>query len=324
MSRHLGVLRPWGWHPELRADRLDASGVRAWDERWRAAFDKRSAAALGRELNESLSHTCRVEPAAEAPMVATELSHIYQHIAYFCDRGHAEVLLKAPFGTAGRGSRRWRGGEARPWAERVLAQQGGVLVEPWRERLVDLSVHVDLGERPVFQGVTAFFTTAAGRWRASLVGPWDMALTPALRRFGHGEGREPGWLEGALRQAATRAQGPPGPAGVDAFLYRGPAGPMLRPLVEVNPRFTMGRVALALRRHLAPRRVGLWAVMSAADARAAGFASLEAWLLTRPKPRFAGGLREGVLTLTEPRAGLRFAGVLAVGRSLEEAWAALG
>jgi hypothetical protein len=42
-----------------------------------------------------------------------------------------------------------------------------------------------------------------------------------------------------------------GPLGVDAFVYRDVDGALkLRPVVEVNPRFTMGRLALAIARRL--------------------------------------------------------------------------
>lgn len=325
-SRPLGSPRPWGWHP----------GLQGWQPAWGRAYDKRLAVELSHQLRQRLSHLvasyrdkdlshfCRIKPIEEATRIATDMSQMLDHIAYFCDRCPGEILLKAPIGTAGRGARRWRGGEARPWAERVLAEQGGLLVEPWRERLADLSAQAD---GPHLRGLTRFFATPAGRWRASLVGPWDLALSPELRRFIHADGQAPGWVEralGGLLAAIADVDLPPGPRGIDAFLYQGPQGPVLRPLVEINPRLTMGRVALELRRRLAPRRVGLFAVLSRADARAAGFPSLEAWLAARPAPRGEGSLSEGVLSLTEPGPGLSFAGVLAAGRDLSEAWAALG
>jgi hypothetical protein len=44
-----------------------------------------------------------------------------------------------------------------------------------------------------------------------------------------------------------------GPLGVDAYLYRDSSGALqLRTACEVNPRFTMGRVALDIRRQVAP------------------------------------------------------------------------
>jgi hypothetical protein len=50
---------------------------------------------------------------------------------------------------------------------------------------------------------------------------------------------------------AAAQQGFFGIAGVDAFLFRGPAGqPTLRAVVELNARFTTGTVALGLVRRL--------------------------------------------------------------------------
>jgi hypothetical protein len=65
--------------------------------------------------------------------------------------------------------------------------------------------------------------------------------------------------DGALREAAcelalaARDAGYHGPCGVDAFVFRGPAGePLLRPLVELNARFTVGTLAIASVRRAMP------------------------------------------------------------------------
>jgi hypothetical protein len=43
---------------------------------------------------------------------------------------------------------------------------------------------------------------------------------------------------------------------VDAFLYRDEAGAVcIKPVVEINPRYTMGRVAVELARFTAPNAV---------------------------------------------------------------------
>ena len=56
----------------------------------------------------------------------------------------------------------------------------------------------------------------------------------------------------ALRNWAVK-RGFEGPLGVDAYLYRDNSGSLQhRTACEVNPRFTMGRVALDIRRQVAP------------------------------------------------------------------------
>ena len=49
------------------------------------------------------------------------------------------------------------------------------------------------------------------------------------------------------------------PFGIDHFVYRARSGELrLRPFLECNPRWTMGRVALSLQSLLSPGRTGLW------------------------------------------------------------------
>ena len=86
--------------------------------------------------------------------------------------------------------------------------------------------HLDAKERRVlFEG-----GDRRGKWAAWM----EEVLEPALES----------WLEGYR-----------GPVGVDAFLFRDSAGELrVKPVVEVNPRYTMGRVAVELVRHRNERK----------------------------------------------------------------------
>jgi hypothetical protein len=132
-----------------------------------------------------------------------------------------------------------------------LASRGGALLEPWLERLSDLSVqlHVDPSS-----GVTVL---------ASL----EQEMTPSGRLLGHrGEIDSRGRIfsghavEETLRESAAQvavaaaARGFQGPCGVDAFVFRGPDGEaVLRPVVELNARFTTGTVTAGLIRRALDR-----------------------------------------------------------------------
>src|SRR6185503_10009987 len=60
-------------------------------------------------------------------------------------------------------------------------------------------------------------------------------------------------LEADLKRASYL-----GPVGIDAFVYRTAQGePRLKPVVEINPRYTMGRLTLELMRQTAPGSHGL-------------------------------------------------------------------
>jgi len=170
--------------------------------------------------------------------------------------------LKPRFGSSGRGrvAGRAEGGDraAIEGAFSRLAKRGGALIEPWVERIADLSAQLLIEESGsvLLLGTFEQCTSPAGivrghrgrvdsRGRASSGSPHDEALREAAV---------------AMALAASEA-GYRGPCGVDAFVYRDGAGQeAFRPVVELNARFTVGQIALAEMRRAVPtlrERLGL-------------------------------------------------------------------
>jgi hypothetical protein len=95
---------------------------------------------------------------------------------------------------------------------------------------------------------------------------------------------------------------------LDAFVYRTPEGRCrLKPIVEINPRYTMGRLTLELMQHTCPGSCGLFRLVSRAQARAEGFADFAGYnrSLTERFPLLREGepvakIREGALCLNDP------------------------
>jgi hypothetical protein len=160
--------------------------------------------------------------------------------------------LKPRLGSSGRGRVAGRAGRL----ERAvlgsallrLSERGGAMLEPWLDRLADLSVQLHVGA----DGVT-------------LLGSLEQELAPSGRFLGHrGEidsrGRvfsghpeeEPLREAAALVASAARERGYFGPCGIDAFTFRDPESgrTQLRPVVEHNARFTAGTVTVGLLRRL--------------------------------------------------------------------------
>ena len=159
-----------------------------------------------------------------------------------------------------------------------------------------------------------------------------VGLSPTLARFVTGEGQSPAWIERALTRAArvgaaeAHRLGYVGPIGLDALVHETSDGLRLRPLVELNPRLSMGRVALALGRRLGPGAVGVWRVLSVQDLKRAGHRTISDWASSRPAPALdpRGLWRGGVVFTNEPCRDTQFISALGVGMNEAACLHALG
>ncbi|MFM1768297.1 MAG: hypothetical protein RJA22_826 [Verrucomicrobiota bacterium] len=326
-GRKLGPLHPWAWGPDSVALleplygaasgglRPDAAWVRGrlaplYSKAWSAAF-----------LREFLSG--RAEPwlggVEEAGVEARSLEEALGAVETLRRRGEGRVVVKQALGLAGHNALRLWEPELLEAQRRWMAEavrRGPVVVEPWRERVLDFSVHFEMTPRALeWRGYAGLRCDARGQYRgnwaepghakrppaavaALLAAPPDVALRVARL---HEELRR--GLEPRLREA-----GHLGPVGVDAFLFREASGRVrLKPVVEMNPRYTMGRLTLELMARACPGRVGEFRLLTLAQVRAAGaadFPSYAAEARRRCPVRLEGSpvprLAEGVVFLNDP------------------------
>ncbi len=288
LPERVGGWLPWGWSPTTCA----RAGV-PWDPRWRDLYSK---AWLQEGFGEG--RVARTEAELEA-------------------LGAPGMVLKAPYSTAGRGLKRWERPDRPGWARRVLAEQGALVVEPWEERVVDLSVQFTVGGTLKIQPWSRFLVDAQGRYRGACVGRQLEGLDRDVLRWIRSTDPQ-AELERVIRPlaAAMAERGFSGFAGIDAYVARTPGGYRLRRLVELNPRVTMGRIAAAVGRRVRRERFGLMRVVTAGQLAAEGTDPV-AWtsrMAGLPTPRLRDGLiDEGTLMLTEPLPDRRAWVVLEVG-----------
>lgn len=147
-------------------------------------------------------------------------------------------LLKRPFGYAGRGRKKLRPGvltaDERAWVRASFSGGDGLLVEPLVERTLDLGLHgwLEADGACAWGQLTAQAIDDTGAWLGSRCAD-DAALTPDERARLARTGEE--------TAAALHRAGYFGPFGLDAYLWRTPAGERrLQPRSEVNARYSMG------------------------------------------------------------------------------------
>jgi uncharacterized ferritin-like protein (DUF455 family) len=241
-------------------------------------------------------------------------------IAKIRARGHHNIVLKESFGVAGSNALRLLEPEILPaqrrWMENAFAHKRELVVEPWLERLADFSAQLEMTERGLkLCGFTGLTADARGQFVANYAGPHfhkrlpgriislfeaKADLSGVLLEFYHGLFAA---LETELRTADFA-----GPIGIDAFVYRDASGAVkLKPVVEINPRYTMGRVLVELMRQVCQNSSGTFRLVNPAQLRAEGFADFPAYAksLAEKSPLLLEGepmprIREGALCLNDP------------------------
>jgi hypothetical protein len=221
----------------------------------------------------------------------------------------------------------------RRWLEKAVERGRQLVVEPWLDREQDFSVQLEMGPEGLkLRGYTGLLTDRTGQFRANWAEAHHHRRLPAstaalfhqpadlAQRMLHLYQDLFGLLEEELRQAGYL-----GPVGVDALVYRSADGQCrLKPIVEINPRYTMGRLTVELMRHTCPGRFGMLRLVTRAMARKEGFEDFSGYarhlgervplqLAGAPAPRIC----EGALCLNDPAEAQVVLATFQVGRTLE-------
>lgn len=346
-QRKLGRLRPWAWSPdsvELLAPLCERvtgerrAGGQYFNPSIAALFGKAwSAAFLGKFLaqHDSAIGLCS---ASDVGVAVNTLEDALAAIAAIRARGHHRVVVKQSLGLAGHNAIRLFEPELldpqRRWLERTLARGQTLVVEPWLERVRDFSVQLEMTASGLkVCGHTGLINDARGQFRANWAAPNFARRLPAAVVA---EFAAPPGISAHLQhcfdelrsrlESELRAVGFLGPVGIDAFVYRGGDGQVrLKPVVEINPRYTMGRVLVELMAHAAPGSFGCFRLLTSAHVRAEGAADFSEYArkirdrhpITRegePVPK----IRSGALCLNDPAQAQVCLAVWRIGRSLAE------
>jgi hypothetical protein len=116
---------------------------------------------------------------------------------------------------------------------------------------------------PKILGITNFLTDKRGQYVGHFLGKKFHHLSQDFHReFHHQEFQKS--LEKKAEEIGQRlfSEGYRGPAGIDAFVYKDGDNMRLRNFVEVNPRFTMGRIALELEKMIPYKTRAIWLHLS--------------------------------------------------------------
>jgi hypothetical protein len=290
-------------------------------ERWGGRSE---TAALGAEP-QSLPDAAAAEgwlcSEQEAGRVVDTPESALRAIAAIRDRGHHRVVVKEAYGLAGHNAIRLWEPELLP-AQRqwlVHALRNGrqqLVVEPWLERELDFSVQLEMGPGGLkLCGYTGLVNDRKGQFLANWAeADYGRCLPARVAPLLSVDADVSGLLQRlygksfSLLEAELQRVGFTGPVSIDAFVYRTPRGEcQLKPVVEINPRYTMGRLTVELMKRACPGSCGLFRLVSQGQAREEGFADLPAYahsLRERLPLRLEGApipkIRQGAVCLNDP------------------------
>lgn len=309
-KRKIHEFRPWAKAPDLPglfSVLVDGSTGRTelgeWGEKDRRTFSK---------IEQSRSF----QPWAGDGHACRSGAELAEAAEIFLAKGHTEGMLKRAFSTAGGGNRRVILSELPERSDQELSEnilgEGGILLEPLHNRVLDFSIQGWVTQEEVkFDGPVEQVVTESGAYRGSLcANKFCQGMDPELARFAMNEALptydEEGPLAASIHNWAS-ATGYSGPFGIDAYAHRDANGELqLRAMCEINTRFTMGRVALELRRHIAPGFAVLFEIVKADEV------DLAACI---PEIDTKGKMNGGSLILNELHATSHFAAKLTVAKN---------
>ena len=346
-GRAVAELRPWGWSPQVRdflaplsssTSRDGTSCRQVGDGTFSKAWFADRYASLTTQL--PFAEHCLVDP---GPTVVRDMDSAGARAVELIESGFPMVVVKAPWGASGRRNLRLLpdgpNGRQAVWMEKIIKRQGGLILEGLFDKVCDLSCQFEVGSKGEFRlrGITRPMTDSLGRFRGIAVTRPFRDMPPHLRDFVFQATGDAKWMKHTLSELAQRVggllaeEGYQGPAGIDAMIVRHNEQLYLRPMVEVNVRYTMGRVALALSDRVAPGRSSVWCLIGERDVQAAGANSfeglarrLQSVLPTEVQPGDSPRVLQGAI-VTNPVTDCRCVlSVLLVGTSVDALSKALG
>jgi hypothetical protein len=235
------LFTPWGWTRSAAEE-----GARAGADVSPVPFE---VVAL---VNSKLwSHALEVELgwALAGSATASTFEQLSEATARACRGSQDKWVIKSPHGFAARERVLGRGplveGPQASWAVKRLARGETLIFQPWLEVVREYGVVLEIGRdgSHVIQGISDLQTNGAGTGTGYILG-----RPPTPRRMAE--------LERMAAVVCERLfeEGYYGPVGIDAVEHAGG----LHPLLEVNARYTMGFVAVAVERSLKPSAPLFW------------------------------------------------------------------
>ena len=261
-------LLPWGWSPAVHklleplkenctADFLN-SPVSSWKPVNRDFYSKKFALSILQNLLPLLPRE-KTLPPEMLPRVVTSKSEI-KHLI----ESHGKLMLKAPWGSSGRGLQPITKIPVVPkvWEKLmgIINEQGYAIAEPLLDKVLDMSLQFELKRGQIsYAGRSIFLTDKKGQYQGNYLNSLPENRISETRQFAEDL---PEILKQPLLKILNESPLPrhyEGVFGVDTLVYRENGGKLrANPCLEINLRQNMGLLSLHLEKLMAPKAKGMF------------------------------------------------------------------
>ncbi len=274
-----GSLCPWGWSPEsaeflkffIPLTKNKINNINTVSD-YKTLYSKVFSAELTHQICQEFIEYSDILPLPDSlPLICNEFLHVLDAVEKFLFFSDV-VVLKAPYGTAGQNMKRVNSTSLTEneinWINKILLEHKAIVAEPWFDRVTDFSAQIKINNKDViYLGQTRFITDKRGQYLGTMLGKTEFVAADILKFLYTSFGSKSLQFSGLLKEISLfvadklLSLGFVGPFGVDTFIYRdiySKYGFRIKFISEINPRFTMGRVALEISKRILPGAPALW------------------------------------------------------------------
>lgn len=245
LSEQIDNVMPWGWDSSVKFQ-LGQLGVKASvlpEDKILAGIrqlsNRQFSSTVLRDVQKELSNPILLGKASYINSIV-DLESVLQKIG--------KAVIKAPWSSSGRGVRyvdTVLDAALANWSKNVIKMQGGVMIEPYYNKVKDFGVEFYSDTEGVhYTGLSVFHTVSGAYVGNSLAGEEEKQSILSAYVSNDLLSEVITTLEKLLTSRLRGVYN--GPLGVDMMVVAAEEGFMLHPVVEINLRRTMGHVALSL------------------------------------------------------------------------------